>query len=66
MDFRIAVGAILITAAVAGFTLAENHAPSPTVLACGDTPGFCPNPPSTTTVTKNRDGSWSAANSANY
>jgi hypothetical protein len=50
MDFRLAVAAIAITAAVFGLTLAESPVTNTQVLACGDTPGFCPNPPTVTTA----------------
>lgn len=46
MNRLIAAVAIAVTAA-AGIALGT-LTPSPTqLLACGDTPGFCPNPPST-------------------
>jgi hypothetical protein len=53
MDFRLAVAAIAIAATVFGLTLAESHVTNTQVLACGDTPGFCPNPP----ITHDSDGS---------
>jgi hypothetical protein len=57
MDFRLAVAAIAIAATVFGLTLAESHVTNTQVLACGDTPGFCPNPPTVTTITHDSDGS---------
>lgn len=57
MDFRLAVVAIALAATVVGLTMAESHVTNTQVLACGDTPGFCPNPPTVTVGTTDPDGS---------
>jgi hypothetical protein len=47
----IAVMTFLMAIAAVALVTANENAVSPsidTVLACGDTPGFCPNPPSST------------------
>ena len=49
----IAVMTLLMAVAAVALVSANETAVSPsmhTVLACGDTPGFCPNPPSSTTT----------------
>jgi hypothetical protein len=48
----VAVMALLMGIAAVALVAANENAASPsihTVFACGDTPGFCPNPPSSTT-----------------
>jgi hypothetical protein len=48
----IAVMTLLMAVAAVALASANENAVSPstrTVFACGDTPGFCPNPPSSTT-----------------
>jgi hypothetical protein len=48
----IAVVTLLMAVAAVALVAANENAASPsirTVFACGDTPGFCPNPPSSTT-----------------
>jgi hypothetical protein len=48
----IAVMTLLMGVAAVALVAANENAASPsihTVFACGDTPGFCPNPPSSTT-----------------
>jgi hypothetical protein len=58
MDFRIGVAAALIaaTALVSGVAWGSSASTTTTVLACGDTPGFCPNPPTTVKEPNMRDG----------
>jgi hypothetical protein len=58
MDLRIGIAAVLITAAtiVSGVLLGSSVPTTTTVLACGDTPGFCPNPPSTVKEPNMHDG----------
>jgi len=53
MRTMMAVMTLLMAIAAVALVSANESAVSPstrTVLACGDTPGFCPNPPSPTTT----------------
>lgn len=48
----VAVMTLLMAVAAVALVAANENAASPSihsVFACGDTPGFCPNPPSSTT-----------------
>jgi hypothetical protein len=58
MDLRIGIAAVLIaaTALVSGIAWGSSTPTTTTVLACGDTPGFCPNPPTTADEPNMRDG----------
>jgi len=59
----VAVMTLLMSVAAVALVAANENAASPsvhTVFACGDTPGFCPNPPSSTT------DQTRTANNSNY
>jgi hypothetical protein len=58
MDLRIGVAAVVLAVAalVSGVAWGSSASTSTTVLACGDTPGFCPNPPTTAHESNMRDG----------